>query len=289
MAAGLRPASRPRTVGKPRRSDASTRRQAGWLAMGSGSLTGKFLAEAVVRFRRDTTRDERICLFGLELCQFSHRARHRSAWVGVVCRALSSGEDHGEFMGSVRRRKPLIGGSRLIPEPVCVRPDASARRSDDTDARCAALCVDTYGGGRLGGPSIKGPFSLLVAAGWHVRRKALLPSVKKLGQEIKGRFESLATGFFTTRSDWSVTNSSEGIVPFIDEDFIRPILQHVFRTNATPPCAFIAGDCRHPRRDCSQGIADTQGLQTPRQCRLHDRENHTVSTILSPQSLVIGH
>jgi hypothetical protein len=48
---------------------------------------------------------------------------------------------------------------------------------------------------------MKRPFSLLVTAGWHVRRKSLLPSVKKLSQEIKGMLGSMATGLFTTRSD----------------------------------------------------------------------------------------
>ena len=45
------------------------------------------------------------------------------------------------------------------------------------------------------------PISLMVAAGCQVRRKSLSPSVKKLRQEIKGRLRSLATGFFTTRSE----------------------------------------------------------------------------------------
>ena len=35
----------------------------------------------------------------------------------------------------------------------------------------------------------------------QVRRNSLLPSVKKLGQEIKVRLGSLATGFFTTGGD----------------------------------------------------------------------------------------
>jgi hypothetical protein len=48
--------------------------------------------------------------------------------------------------------------------------------------------------------SMKRPFSLLAIAGCHVRRKCLPPSVKKLSREIKGRLESVATGFFTTRS-----------------------------------------------------------------------------------------
>jgi hypothetical protein len=34
----------------------------------------------------------------------------------------------------------------------------------------------------------------------HLIRKSLLPPVKKLGQEIKGRLGSPATGFFTTRN-----------------------------------------------------------------------------------------
>jgi hypothetical protein len=53
----------------------------------------------------------------------------------------------------------------------------------------------------VGGLSIERPYSLLVTAGWHVRPKSLRPSVKKLGQEIKGKLKSLGTGFFTTRSD----------------------------------------------------------------------------------------
>ena len=57
--------------------------------------------------------------------------------------------------------------SALGPSPWPTnREPRCALRSDDTDARCAALCVDTYGGGRIGGPSIKGPFflqSLMVA------------------------------------------------------------------------------------------------------------------------------
>ncbi len=51
--------------------------------------------------------------------------------------------------------------------------------------------------------------ALLVAAGWHVRRKSLLPPVKKLSQEIKGKLGSLATGFFTTCSDME----GDGIIP----------------------------------------------------------------------------
>jgi hypothetical protein len=49
--------------------------------------------------------------------------------------------------------------------------------------------------------SIKRPFSFLVMLGCHVRRTSVLPCVKKLGQEIKVRLRSLATGFFTTDSD----------------------------------------------------------------------------------------
>jgi hypothetical protein len=90
-----------------------------------------------------------------------------------------------------------------VPDTSCSCWSAPLRNTlrSHTDARCAVLCVDTYGGGRLGGPSIKGPCSLLVTTVCHVRPKSLPPSVKKLSQEIKGKLESLVTGFFTTRSD----------------------------------------------------------------------------------------
>ena len=39
--------------------------------------------------------------------------------------------------------------------------------------------------------------------------KSLFPPVKKLSQEIKGKLGSLATGFFTTRSDME----GDGIIP----------------------------------------------------------------------------
>ena len=46
---------------------------------------------------------------------------------------------------------------------------------------------------------VQRPFSLPLTAGWYVRSKSLLPSVKKLSQEIKGRLGNLVTGLFTTR------------------------------------------------------------------------------------------
>ena len=56
----------------------------------------------------------------------------------------------------------------------------------------------------------------MVTAGWHVRRKSLRPSVKKLGQEIKGKLGSPAKSFFTIAGD-AEGNEYLGVEAAMDE------------------------------------------------------------------------
>ena len=127
MAAGLRPASRPRTVGKPRRSDASTRRQAGWLewvparSRGSSSPRHRSGLSRYDSRRKDMSLRARTVPISSPGTSPFRIGRSRLPYPLV-------GRNHGEFMGSVTRRELLIGGSRLIARTGCVRPDASARR-----------------------------------------------------------------------------------------------------------------------------------------------------------------
>ena len=65
-----------------------------------------------------------------------------------------------------------------------------------------ALCAGAVGDGLSGHfPIQPSSFSLLITLGCHIRRTPVLPCAKNLGQEIKVRLRSLATGFFTTDSD----------------------------------------------------------------------------------------